>query len=112
MVNEEGCFKEFRLFKEWRTCNGEIEMRDRSDWLPPFERQIGIGYFDTSEQGVVYLLEDGSFQMISKNIDQFLTIPYERVFETKQEELFFCLLHRREWYLLLKDGTFYARYSK
>lgn len=110
-MTTEGCY-EFRPNVEKIIRNGEFVLRDRRDWLPDAERQIGRGFFDDGKKGVVYLKRDGRFQMICLDIVHFLSVPEERVFDRVEDELYFCLLNRRTWYLFLEDGVFYARYSK
>lgn len=110
---DDGCFREWKTKPEQVYRNGRIEYQNRLDWLPEEWRQVGIGYDDEGNQErVSFFMPDGSVQMISKDIVSFLTVPPERIFETDQEELYFCLFNRRTWYLRLKDGVFHARYSK
>lgn len=110
---DDGCFRDWKTKPERVYRKGRIEYQNRLDWLPSEQRQVGIAYDEEDKQEkVAFFMRDGSIQLISKDIDSFLTIPPERIFETDQEEFFFCLLNRRTWYLRLKDGVFYARYSK
>lgn len=86
--------------------------KDRSSWPPSEDKRIGSGYFEDGTRGDVYLLGDGSFQLVSKDITRFLTVPSKRVFDNKTDEFFFCLFNRRKWYLF-RNGTFYeAKYSQ
>lgn len=112
--SEEGCYH-FKPVIEKLHREGRIEDRDRRTWLPPAWFQVGWCVGERGDPRVVYYCPGiDSFQCISTDIVSFLTIPSDRVFTTKADELFFNLFNHRCWYLYLdlKEGVFYARYTK
>lgn len=112
-MSTEGSFQDWKLSGTEKVVrNGRFVKVNRLEWLPDAQRQVGYGYHEKGELGIIYFLRSGNFELITTDISSFLTVPPERVFETIQEEFFFCLFNRRCWYFLLKGGVFYAKYSK
>lgn len=83
--------------------------RNQKKKITHWVNQIGEGMFPSGAKGRVFLSYNGRYELHGPNGES-LSLPENRVFETRKEEIFFLIFNHRKWYFYRIGDFFFAKY--